>query len=200
MMTPMNAAMLPVIAFVGPSGVGKTTLIERVIAELSARGLRVGVIKQAREDFDVDQPGKDSYRLRKAGIEQLLVAAERQSALIIEPPEPVKPEPVELLSLLDAESLDLVLIEGFRDQALPRIALYRQGLGAVRPAESRPAESRPAESRPAESRPAESDPLLLAVASDVALDGGVPCLDIGDPVEVANFIQDWASRLPALEP
>ncbi|MDX1605173.1 MAG: molybdopterin-guanine dinucleotide biosynthesis protein B [Candidatus Competibacterales bacterium] len=182
--------MLPVIAFVGPSGVGKTTLIERVIAELSARGLRVGVIKQAREDFDVDQPGKDSYRLRKAGIEQLLVAAERQSALIIEPPEPVKPEPVELLSLLDAESLDLVLIEGFRDQALPRIALYRQGLGAVRPAESRPAES----------RPAESDPLLLAVASDVALDGGVPCLDIGDPVEVANFIQDWASRLPALEP
>lgn len=159
----------PVIAFSAPSGTGKTTLLEQLIAGLAARGWRVGVIKQARPDFELDQPGKDSDRLRKAGIERLMVAAESRSALIIEPVAAEEPELDELLRLLDPEGLDLILVEGFRHFDLPRIGLYR---GATAP-------------------PLLDDPHLIAVVGDRSLDTALPQLPIDQPDAVLAFVLRW---------
>jgi molybdopterin-guanine dinucleotide biosynthesis protein MobB len=165
---PIPLPALPVLGFVAPSGTGKTTLLSAVIRRLTAAGLRVGVIKQARIDFDLDQPGKDSDRLRRAGIERLLIAAERQSALIIEPREPREPELDELLALLNEDELDLVLVEGFRDAPIPRIALCR---GAT--------------------PPPDGDCRLIAIASDRPLASRLPVLDLGDPAAVVEFVRNW---------
>lgn len=162
-------ARIPVLGFAAPGGTGKTTLLAQVIGLLNAQALRVGVIKQARDDFDLDQPGKDSFRLRRAGVERLLIAAERQSALIVELDEPREPMLDELLALLDQDALDLVLVEGFRDQPFPKIELYR-GRGEPR---------------------YPFDPWVVAVASDRVLDTALPRLDINDAAAVAEFVQRW---------
>lgn len=164
-LAPLNSR-LPVIGFAAPSGTGKTTLLRGVIRALTGRGLRLAVIKQARDDFDLDRPGKDSFRLRAAGIERLLIASARQSALIIEPHEPREPQLAELLALLVVDELDLVLVEGFRDQPLPKIELYR--------------------GQPAPRYP--YDPWVIAVASDRPLDTALPQLDVDSPAAVAAFI------------
>ncbi|MCB1714612.1 MAG: molybdopterin-guanine dinucleotide biosynthesis protein B [Candidatus Competibacteraceae bacterium] len=170
-------AKTPVLGFVAPSGTGKTTLLKEVVRLLSEAGLRVGVIKQARDDFDLDRPGKDSYKLRKAGVERLLLASEKQSGLIIEQLEPHEPELTELLTLLDLEALDLVLVEGFRDCDFPKIELIRQSLATAR---------------------YPVDPAIIAVATDSELTAGLatglPKLDINQPVLVAEFIRDWMQQ------
>ncbi|MEZ5591475.1 MAG: molybdopterin-guanine dinucleotide biosynthesis protein B [Gammaproteobacteria bacterium] len=170
-------AKIPVLGFVAPSGTGKTTLLKEVVRLLSEAGLRVGVIKQARDDFDLDRPGKDSYKLRKAGVERLLLASEKQSGLVIEQVEPREPELTELLELLDLDALDLVLVEGFRDCDFPKIELIRQSPGTPR-------------------YPA--DPAIIAVATDIepatGLTTGLPQLDLNQPASVAEFIRNWMQQ------
>jgi molybdopterin-guanine dinucleotide biosynthesis protein B len=171
-LTGLRSARVPVLGFVAPSGTGKTTLLHAVIRWLTGQGLRVAVVKQARDDFEVDQPGKDSHRLRKAGVERLLLTSSRQSALIVEHPASTGVPPLdELLSLLDQTVLDVILVEGFAGQPLPRIEVIRGG----------------------EPRHYPSDPWIIALAADRLAErqATVPLLDLNDPGAVAAFVRDW---------
>jgi molybdopterin-guanine dinucleotide biosynthesis adapter protein len=116
-----------VFGFAGWSGSGKTTLIERVIAHLSERGLRVSLIKHAHHEFDVDQPGKDSYRHRTAGASEVLVSSANRWALMHE----LRGEPE--LTLRQAigqfNPCDLVLVEGFKRESIPKLEVWRAEVG-----------------------------------------------------------------------
>lgn len=168
----LSNAKAPVLGFVAPSGAGKTTLLRAVIALLKARGLQVGVAKQALDDFDIDQPGKDSYRLRKAGAERLLFASSRKSALILEHPDGGNPELNELLPLFDQDELDIILVEGFSEQPFPKIELVRGSKGPRH-------------------YPADSWVIALAMDGTEAGQARAPVLDINDPMAVAEFIMAW---------
>ncbi|MGF1528481.1 MAG: molybdopterin-guanine dinucleotide biosynthesis protein B [Candidatus Competibacterales bacterium] len=118
---------LPVFGVIGPPNSGKTTLLCAVIAELSAAGWRVGVIKQAAARFDLDYPGKDSFELRRAGLRHTLLASERRAAWITEHPEETSPTLAALLGQLDWRRLDVVLVEGFADAACAKLEVVPQG-------------------------------------------------------------------------
>lgn len=172
----LSNARVPVLGFIAPSGTGKTTLLSQVIAWLSVQELRIGVIKQARDDFDVDQPGKDSYRLRKAGVERLLLASSKKSALLVEHPDGEEAELNVLLALFDQDTLDVILVEGFSEQPFPRIALSRGAKKLLR---------------------YPNDPLTIALATDrpVVEQIAIPVLDIDDPVAVAEFVLAYVHGL-----
>ncbi|MCS3454607.1 molybdopterin-guanine dinucleotide biosynthesis protein MobB [Aeromonas sp. BIGb0405] len=124
----MIPAQRPLLGFVAWSGTGKTTLLERLIPLLTRRGLRLGVLKHTHHDFDMDQPGKDSYRLRQAGALQVMAASSLRHALICETPEQ-EPSFEALLARFDWERLDLLLVEGFKHHHFPKIELHRRALG-----------------------------------------------------------------------
>jgi molybdopterin-guanine dinucleotide biosynthesis protein B len=112
-----------VIGFAGWSGAGKTTLIVKLIPELNRRGFSVSTIKHAHHNFDLDQPGKDSYEHRAAGAEEVLVASANRVALMRELRGAPEPSLAELLRLL--KPVDLVLVEGFKRDPLPKIEIFR---------------------------------------------------------------------------
>jgi molybdopterin-guanine dinucleotide biosynthesis adapter protein len=116
-----------VIGFAGWSGAGKTTLIVKLIPELKRRGLSVSTIKHAHHNFDLDQPGKDSYEHRAAGAEEVLVASANRVALMRELRGGPEPSLGELLRLL--KDVDLVLVEGFKRDPLPKIEVFRTANG-----------------------------------------------------------------------
>ncbi|HEY0635766.1 MAG TPA: molybdopterin-guanine dinucleotide biosynthesis protein B [Gammaproteobacteria bacterium] len=162
---------LPLVGFVAYSGTGKTTLLEQVIPELRRMQLRVGLIKHAHHDFDIDIPGKDSWRLRQAGASQVLVASKKRWALITEhEARHTEPQLRELLHQLDTALLDLVLVEGFKHEPFPKIELRRSELA-----------------RP-ELYP--EDPHIIAVANDMphSYPCPLPLLDINQPQQIARFI------------
>ena len=166
-----TVAQPPVIGFAAQSGVGKTTLLTRVLPLLRARGFRIGMIKRAHHDFDIDKPGKDSYQLRKAGAEQMLIASDHRWALMVENEPPVEPRLETLLARLDTASLHLVLVEGLKGEAFPKIEVYRAAAG--------------------KDRLYPRDDTIIAVATDTALDTDLPQLDINNPEQVADFIMDY---------
>jgi molybdopterin-guanine dinucleotide biosynthesis adapter protein len=161
----------PAVGFVGSSGSGKTTLIERLIPLLSARGLRVGVLKHAQRDFDVDRPGKDSYRVREAGAREVLVASQRRWALLAEEAEPeMEPSLARTLARFTPGEVDLVLVEGFAHERYPKIEVYR-----------------PSHGHPPKSWPGDQD--VVAVATDGEIGASrVPRLDLNDPEAIAEFV------------
>jgi molybdopterin-guanine dinucleotide biosynthesis protein B len=112
--------MIPIVAIVGPSGSGKTTVITGVIAELTARGYRVGAIKHTHHDFEIDQPGKDSFAMKAAGAVGVILVSSRRLALIRDTTDELGP--LELVARYLAD-LDLVLVEGFAHSELPKIYL-----------------------------------------------------------------------------
>ena len=118
---------IPLIGFVAYSGTGKTTLLSQLIPLLKQKGLRIGVIKHAHHYFDIDYSKKDSYILRKAGADTILIASHKRTAIIIEHPK-IKKEPSlkEVLSKIPKEGLDLLLIEGFKHENYPKIELHRK--------------------------------------------------------------------------
>ena len=124
----MNEFPVPVLGIVAWSGTGKTTLLERLIPELKNIGIRVGAIKHSHHDFEIDKQGKDSDRLRKAGAGQIILASKFRTAFIIEEDGETEPDLFQQLKRLDAEKLDLVLVEGFRQEAIPKIEVYRPAL------------------------------------------------------------------------
>ncbi len=155
------------IALVGWSGSGKTTLIERLIPELAGRGYRVSTVKHSHHAVDLDTPGKDSWRHREAGAEEVMVVSGRRWALLRENRDAAPPDLAALLSRL--APVDLVLVEGFGGEPLPKIEVVRAATG-----------------KPLR---AAGDPTLAAVACDEPrASGGPPCLDLNDPSAIADFI------------
>ncbi len=169
--------MIPLLAIAAWSGTGKTTLLKRLIPELCALGLRPGLIKHTHHDMDVDKPGKDSYELRKAGAVQTIVASEQRWALMTETPEKPELDLTWLVSRMDASKLDLVLVEGFKHEPVPKILLFRQNSGH---------------------RVEELviDEHTIAVASDVSIATSLPLLDLNDVPQIAT-LQFMAGVLPA---
>ncbi|WP_366512327.1 molybdenum cofactor guanylyltransferase MobA [Neptunomonas sp.] len=121
--------MPKLLGFSAWSGTGKTTLLKKLIPALRNNGVRLAVIKHAHHQFDVDHPGKDSYELRKSGANQMLIASANRWALMVDKPEPKEPILAELVSKLDLANLDLVLVEGFKRESIPKIELHRPSLG-----------------------------------------------------------------------
>ena len=170
---------LPLIGFAAFSGTGKTTLLLEVLPIIKQSGLRVAVVKHAHHSFDMDYPGKDSYRLRSAGADEMLVAARHRMGWIRECREPHdEPTLAEALSMLDTTRLDLVLVEGFKHEAIPKIELHRTVLG----------------------RPLlfPDDPDIIAIATDggkLPVDpDGLMQLSIDRPAEIATFVLDFIGR------
>lgn len=166
---------MKVIGFAGWSGSGKTSLIERVIALLGARGLRVSLIKHAHHKFDIDHEGKDSWRHRKAGCREVLISSSRRWSLMHELRGDEEPPLETLLGKLS--DCDLVLVEGFKRAAIPKIEVRRT---EVREPPLFP-----------------DDPHIVAIATDAELDTSLPQLDINDPEAVADFVVDYMFRLSA---
>ncbi len=161
----------PMIAFVAPSGTGKTTLVEGVLRVLAARGRRVGVIKHDAHRLELDRPGKDTWRFRQAGAWRAVIAGEEQLAMF----SAVDGE-VSLAGLVDAHlaGVDLVLAEGFRRSGLPAIRVHRTD---------------------ARVDPNWQSPMrLIAWASDGQPQTTLPVLDLNDPTAVADFLEETLLR------
>jgi molybdopterin-guanine dinucleotide biosynthesis protein MobB len=168
----------PVLGFVAFSGTGKTTLLTQLIPLLADRGIRTGVIKHAHHNFDIDKPGKDSYELRKAGARQMLVASGRRWALMTETDLDGDPELELLIDRLDPDSIDLVLVEGFKHVPYTRIELHR----------------------PALEHPLlyPDDSTIIAMATDSPIDSGtLPILDINDVEAITEFVLAWINEQQA---
>jgi molybdopterin-guanine dinucleotide biosynthesis protein B len=160
------------LGFAGYSGSGKTTLIEAMLPRLKGLGLAVSVIKQSHHDFEVDVPGKDSWRHRQAGAQEVLLTSPYRWMLVGELRG--EPEPDLARHLARLSPCDLVLVEGFRHAALPKIEVWRVDNGRpwLHP----------------------DDPHIIAVAADQAPPGPLPHLNLNDPAAVAAFILEWLNR------
>lgn len=174
-------AHLPIIGFAAWSGTGKTTLLKELLPMLGRRGLRVGIVKHAHHSFELDHPGKDSYELRKSGAAQTLIASRARWALMVEQPREREPRLDEVLLELDQAALDLILVEGFKDEPFPKIELHR----------------------PSMRRPLffPEDDAIIAVAADAPLGSAcdLPLLDLNQPDAIATFIVDHvAAESPAV--
>ena len=169
---PTTAWPIPLLGFAAYSGTGKTTLLRALLPLLNARGLRVGVVKHAHHTFDIDVPGKDSYELRRAGAAQMLVASRHRWALVTETPESSEPRLAELLAQLSPDTLDLVLVEGFKAEIFPKIELHRPSLG-----------------HPLMCR---TDSSIIALATDAPVDNppSLQLLDLNDPAGIATFVMN----------
>ncbi len=163
--------MVPLLAIAAWSGTGKTTLLKQLIPLLKARGIRPGLIKHTHHPMDIDKPGKDSYELRKAGADQVLVASHHRWALMTETPHNNRVDLTFLVTRMDASLLDIVLIEGFKDEPVPKIVLWRSDCG-----------------HSLETLP---DSGVIAIASDQPVSVSLPVLDINNPGEIAQFIAAW---------
>jgi molybdopterin-guanine dinucleotide biosynthesis adapter protein len=157
-----------IFGLAGWSGSGKTTLLTALIPELSARGLVVSTIKHAHHAFDIDQPGKDSWRHRQAGAREVMVSSARRWAIMHELRGTPEPTLDQLLAHLSP--VDLVLVEGFKRHPHPKIEVYRPSLGKplLYP----------------------EDPDIVAIASDEPVAAPIPLLPLGDAGAVASFMLD----------
>lgn len=166
--------MIPVLAISAWSGTGKTTLLKKLIPALCAKGIRPGLIKHTHHNMDVDMPGKDSYELRKAGAAQTMVASHQRWALMTETPDEAPLDLAYLVSRMDHSTLDLVLVEGFKHEAVAKILLFRSDAGH-------------------NVSKLTLDEHVIAVASDIALSLDVPVLDLNNVDVIAEFIVEWCA-------
>lgn len=156
-----------VVGFTGHSGSGKTTLIEKVLEALISRDRKVSAIKSSHHGTDIDVPGKDSYRFRQAGAQEVVLVSDQRWALMRETEEPVSLK--EILSRLSP--VDIVLVEGYKsEENIPHILVHRKDAGLQAPVLTSS---------------------VVAVATDddsLALPEGIAKLDVNNPVAVANFV------------
>ncbi|MEF7616137.1 molybdopterin-guanine dinucleotide biosynthesis protein B [Aquincola sp. MAHUQ-54] len=169
-----------VVGFAGPSNVGKTTLITGVLAALKAAGLRVSVLKHAHKRFDLDVPGKDSWRHREAGAFEVLLASQRRLALLRE--YEAEGEPSVHALLAELSPCDWVLVEGFKHADLPKVEVRR----TAAPEQGPPLYA--------------EDPRVVALATDTEppIPTSLPVLSIDDPGAVAQWLMQSASRFDYL--
>jgi molybdopterin-guanine dinucleotide biosynthesis protein B len=166
---------MKILGLTGWSGAGKTTLMVRLIPELVARGLAISTMKHAHHAFDVDKPGKDSYRHRAAGATEVLVSSEHRWALMHEHRGETEPSSAELMRHMTP--VDLLLIEGFKRDPHDKLEIYRPALG-----------------KPLLST---GDPSFVAVLSDAPVsETGLPVIDLNDIAAIADFIQQHCRLYP----
>jgi molybdopterin-guanine dinucleotide biosynthesis adapter protein len=171
----VTLAVSKVFGFAGYSGSGKTTLIEQLIPRLVMRGLKVSLIKHAHHSFDIDKPGKDSYRHREAGASEVLITSSQRWVLMHELRDGAEPDMHTQIARLSP--CDLVLVEGYKFSAIPKIEVYRASCG-----------------KPMLSP---SDTNIVAVASDAAVDTQLPQLNLNDPDAIAEFVLEYLGLAPA---
>jgi molybdopterin-guanine dinucleotide biosynthesis protein B len=152
--------------FAGWSGSGKTTLIEQLIPRFAMQGLAVSLIKHAHHDFDIDRPGKDSYRHREAGCKEVMVVSDRRWVIMHElrgRPEPTLEEQIARIS-----PCDLLLIEGYKHYPMPKLEIFREANGKppLHP----------------------GDPCIVAIAADRRFPSPLPQFDLGDHDAIAEFV------------
>lgn len=163
------------IGLAGWSGAGKTTLMTRLIPEMARRGVAVSTLKHAHHAFDVDRPGKDSYEHRSAGARQVLVASANRWALMTELRGAPEPKLADLLRQFSP--VDLVIVEGFKRDAHPKIEVHRAGNGKawLHP----------------------DDPYIAAIASDIAPPAGhLPRAHLDDITAIADLVLAHSTPLP----
>ncbi|NCP41153.1 MAG: molybdopterin-guanine dinucleotide biosynthesis protein B [Rhodoferax sp.] len=168
---------MKVVGFAGFSGSGKTTLVERLIPTLKLHGLRVSVVKHAHHKFDIDHPGKDTYRHREAGAFEVVVASDNRLALMREFEVARRPSVHQLLAEL-YDGVDWVLVEGFKDSDLQKIEVWRASAGKL-------------------ARYTDDD-FIVAVATDspdqLPVPTGLPVLDLNDPEAVVTWLLSQGTR------
>lgn len=176
----MSPAVIPppILGFAAWSGTGKTTLLRKLIPALRANGLRIGIIKHAHHTFDVDQPGKDSYELRHAGAQRVLIGSRRRWALMVEHDQDVDEEPTlsELLAKMPTTNLDLILVEGFKHERFPKVELHRASLAKEK------------------LYPHDSNIIAIATDADVHPATQLPVLDLNNIEEVTAFVRAFAAN------
>lgn len=169
----------PILGFAAFSGTGKTSLLTQLIPILKQHGIRLGVIKHSHHDFEIDQPGKDSFKLRAAGATSVMLVSPHRRAVITEFNPPQANRLSDQLTAFPSDNLDLILVEGFRDEAIAKIELHRPSLGKplLYP----------------------NDPHIIAIASDQLINtpANLPCLDLNQPQAIADFILDYLDGHPA---
>jgi molybdopterin-guanine dinucleotide biosynthesis protein MobB len=169
----MVTARCPVLGFAAYSGTGKTTLLVQLLPRLRAAGLRIGMIKHAHHRFEIDHPGKDSYELRKAGASQMLITSSRRWALVTDLDDEHDAVLQEALERLDQRELDLILVEGFKHEAYPKIELHRPAVGN------------------ALIFPDDSNVIAIAADAPLTLPTTLPVLDLNDVDAIADFVRQF---------
>lgn len=166
----------PVIGFAAWSGTGKTTLLRQLIPLLKLKGLRIAVIKHAHHDFDIDQPGKDSYELRQAGACPMLISSDQRMALMIDHAEPGEPDLEELINYINPDKVDAILVEGFKHWDMPKIELHRSATGKA--------------------LLFPEDRNIIAIAHDGNIDQhtDLPRLDLNNTSEIAEFLFNFITQ------
>ncbi|OCG41412.1 molybdopterin-guanine dinucleotide biosynthesis protein B [Gilliamella sp. Fer2-1] len=155
-----------IIGICGYSGNGKTTLLKKIIELFVEQGFTIGSLKHAHHNIEFDIPGKDSYELRKAGSLQTIIACNNRYAMIQETPN----KPADLITLINQfNDVDIILIEGFKDENIPKIICHRQ----------------------ANKKPLYIDEFTIAIASDEPLDVSMPIFDINQPIQIVDFIKRY---------
>ena len=159
-----------ILGFAAYSGTGKTTLLINIIPLLKKKDYKIGVIKHAHHAFDIDKKGKDSYELRKAGASHMLITSNQRWALMVENDISKEPDVEEYIKKFEDENIDLILIEGFKTQDIPKIELHRPSLG----------------------HPllCVNDKNIIAIATDSKLseDVDIPILDLNDHKMIIEYI------------
>ncbi|MBL4614373.1 MAG: molybdopterin-guanine dinucleotide biosynthesis protein B [Magnetovibrio sp.] len=167
-----------VFGIVGMSGSGKTELLIKLIPELKKRGVRVSTMKHTHHNFDIDKPGKDSYRHRQAGADEVLISSAGRWALVHEVCDAVEPTMGELLQHMTP--VDLVLVEGFKRENHNKLEVYRPSHG--------------------KEFLAPNNDTIVAVASDECIDQlSRPLIDLNNVVSVADFILTYTGLMQAKE-
>ena len=172
----MQHAHIPLLGFAAFSGTGKTTLLTQIIPILKHQGLRIGLIKHSHHNFQIDQPGKDSFRLREAGASPVMLVSTHRRAIITDITPAQEPRLADQLKHFDQSGLDLILVEGFKAEPFPKIELHRPSLNKplLYP----------------------NDPNIIAIASDCPLQtpDTLTQLDLNQPDRIAAFILNQFMR------
>lgn len=158
--------MVPIISIVGASNSGKTTLLEKIITALTVRGYRVAAVKHDIHGFDVDHEGKDSWRLKRAGADAVIISSPKKVAII---QDVIRDQTLEELSNRFKLEVDIILSEGYKKGPYPKIEVFREGYCAEHLC-----------------KPEDN---LIAIVSDIPLKVGVPCINIDDPDTLVDFIE-----------